>query len=103
MKIVPAVSGVPIRLTPERWTHVAIRHPEMAGQEGRVLGTIAAPDYVQEGDHGTLLAVKHYASTPLTSKHCVVVYREVAADDGFVVTAYFASRPAAWRNVVWKP
>jgi hypothetical protein len=75
----------------------------MVDQGQRILGTVSSPDYVQQGDAGTLLAVKHYAKTPLTEKDCVVVYREVGEDDGFVVTAYFASTPAGWRKTLWKP
>ena len=35
------------------------------------------------------MAVRFYATTPLTSKFLVVPYREVSAQDGFVLTAYF--------------
>lgn len=101
MKVVRAVSGVPIRLTRERWLHIAARHPEMKRETDRV-ETIASPDYVQAGDRGTLIAVKHYPRTPLTEKHLVVVYREIGRNDGFVVTAYLTSLPAAWRRIVWK-
>ena len=103
MKIVTSVAGVPIRLTPERVAHMVRRHPEMAGQEERVLETVATPDYVQLGDAGTLVAIKHYPSTPLTEKDCAVVYRELSGEDGFVVTAYFTSQPAQWRQIAWKP
>lgn len=30
----------------------------------------------------------------------VVVYRE-NGDDGFVVTAYYATKPAEWRETLW--
>lgn len=102
MKIVSSVSGIPIRLTPERSTHIESRHPEMSGQENRILETVSSPDYVQEGDTGTLIAVKHYPETPLTEKFCAVVYRELDEEDGFVVTAYFTTQPRE-RRIVWKP
>lgn len=102
MKIVLSVSGVPIRLTVERFGHIQSRHPEMRDQEERILKTVSAPDYAQEGEAGTLIAVKHYQQTPLTEKFCAVVYREVSEDDGFVMTAYFTSKPAEWRRIVWK-
>jgi hypothetical protein len=102
MKIVRSVNGVPIRLTEERFAHIAARHPEMADQEERILETLAAPDYVQEGDSGTMIAVKSYTKTPLSQKSCAVVYREVSDVDGFVVTAYFTSQAAAWRRVTWR-
>jgi hypothetical protein len=50
-----------------------------------------------------LIAIKHYSKTPLTEKYCAVVYREVTEDDGFVLTAYFTSKPSERRTTVWKP
>lgn len=102
MKIVKAVSGVPIRLTPERMAHIARRHPEMEEQEDRIMETLAEPDMIQEGDVGCAIALRHYAETPVTEKSCVVVYRETGPEDGFVLTAYFTGRPAAWRRILWK-
>ena len=102
MKIIRSIAGVPIRLTPERFGHIAARHPEMADQQDCILETVNQPDYVQEGDSGTLIAVKSYPKTPLSQKSCVVVYRELSDGDGFVVTAYFTSRPAVWRRIIWK-
>ncbi len=66
-------------------------------------GNVASPDLVQEGDSGTLIAVKAYPKTPLSQKSCVAVYREVNEENGFVLTASFTRRPASWRRVVWKP
>jgi hypothetical protein len=103
MKIVKSVAGVPIRLTPERLAHIEARHIEMRGEEQRILETAAEPDFVQQGDADTLIAIRHYEKTPLTQKYCSVVYRELDEEDGFVLTAYFTSRPAAWRKIVWKP
>ena len=57
---------------------------------------------IQGGDAGTLLAVRWLPTTPLTSKFCVVVYRETSAEDGFVVTAYLTRRTATTRSTVWK-
>lgn len=103
MKIIPSVSGIPIRLTAERFSHIERRHPEMAGQEARILETVSIPDYIQEGDSGTLIAVKHYSKTPLTEKFCAVVYKEINKEDGFIVTAYFTTKPAERRKITWKP
>ena len=102
MQVVKSVAGVPIRLTPERTEHIGRRHPEMTAESDRILEALSSPDYVQEGDSGTLIAVRHYPQTPLTEKHCCVVYRELTEEDGFILTAYFTNRPAEWRNVVWK-
>jgi hypothetical protein len=95
-------NGIPIRLTDERWSHIAQRHPEMINQRDQMLETLKEPDMIQEGDFGELLAVRFYPQTPLTSKFLVVAYREVSHDDGFILTAYFASRPSARRVMIWK-
>lgn len=63
---------------------------------------VSSPDMIQTGDAGTLLAVRHYPRTPLTEKFCVVAYKEIGHDDGFVLTAYFATEPNTRRNVLWK-
>jgi len=103
MFIVRSASGVPIRLTSERWEHITRRHVEMVRLREQVLRTITQPDFVQQGDEGTLLAVRRLTDAPLAGKFVVVVYREVGPDDGFVLTAYLTRRPAPWREIVWKP
>lgn len=95
-------NGVPIRLTEERWRHLAAQHPEMDGQRGKVLETLTGPDLVQEGDFGELLAIRRYTDTPLGEKFLVVVYREVSTEDGFIVTAYLTRRPSSRRETLWK-
>jgi len=102
MLIVLSRNGVPVRLTEERWEHIVHRHPEMDDQRERVLETVAEPDMIQQGDFGELLAVRSYPDTPLTSKFLVVAYQEVGPEDGFILTAYLASRPSARRVTIWK-
>lgn len=102
MKIVRSVNGVPIRLSAERLGHIERRHPEMKGEGDRILEVISDPDMIQTGDGGSLLAVRHYARTPLTEKLCVVVYKEIGSTDGFVLTAYFATNLNERRHVIWK-
>ena len=97
-----SIRGVPIRLTDERWQHILKRHVELVNERGRVLETVAEPDCIQLGDFGELLAIRYYDRTPLTSKHLVVAYREISPSDGFILTAYFSSRPSARRKVLWK-
>jgi len=53
-------------------------------QEG-VLETVSYPSQIQEGDYGTLMAIRFYPETPLTSKYLIAVYRETQPDDGFVL------------------
>jgi len=74
---------------------------EMNGQQERVVETLENPDILQEGDLGTLMAIRLFAQTPLTRKHLVVVYRELGDVDGFVLTAYFTNAPSRGRKTVW--
>jgi len=74
----------------------------MTNQKALVLETLGDPDLIQEGDLGTLLAIRFYPKSPLTRKHLVVVYKEVSKADGFVLTAYFTSAPSLRRVSVWK-
>jgi hypothetical protein len=102
MLFVRSRNRVAVRLTEERWQHITRRHPEMAKWREQVLDTVAQPDCVQAGDYGALLAVRWYAATPVGAKYLVVVYREVSAEDGFVLTAYFTGNPSAQRTTLWK-
>ena len=103
MIIVESRGKVPIRLTTERWAHIIAQHPEMATQRERVLETIKQPEMIQVGDFGELLAVRLYPQTPLTRKYLIVAYRETAANDGFILTAYLTRRPSTRRTILWKP
>jgi hypothetical protein len=99
---VTSVNGVAIRLTTERWQHILTGHPELAGERDRVLQSLEAPDLVQAGDFGELLAIRHWPVTALGSKFVVVACREVDRMDGFVLTAYLTRRPSRLRKVLWK-
>ncbi len=102
MIIVKSRNNVSLRLTNERWNHIAQRHPEMDGQKERVLETVTEPDLIQQGDFGELIAIKFYEKTPLTSKYLVTIYKEVVDTDGFIITAYYASKPSERRKTLWK-
>jgi hypothetical protein len=84
-------NGVWVRLSAERWQHIATEHPELAALRMAVLQAIADADHVLEGHAGELLAVHRLDS----SKVLVVAYREVEARDGFVITAFMTSRVTA--------
>ena len=103
MIIVKSKNNVPIRLTHERWYHIVERHPEMDEQKEKVLETLNTPDLVQDGDFGTLIALKFYPKTPLTTKYLAVIYKEIDETDGFILTAYFTNKPREGRNIIWKP
>jgi hypothetical protein len=91
-------SGLPIRLTGERWTHITEEHGELAGYHAQVLETIEAPERVLAGTGGELLATR----TQLDGKLLVVVYRELS-EDGFVITAFLTRRTSSLnrRKQVW--
>ena len=96
MQIVFSLNGVPIRLTNERWDHIIRRHPEMSRYKDNVLEAITQPDIIQQGDVGTLLAIKKEKV-----KYLVVVYKDVSNRDGFIITAYFSERLRR-RLILWK-
>lgn len=95
-------SGAWIRLSPERWTHIEQRYPELAGYRAEILTVLAEPDCLLEGDAGALMAVRQLESGPHAHKYLVVVYRQRTDEDGFVVTAYLARRLKAERRIVWR-
>jgi hypothetical protein len=101
MEIAYSKNGVPVRLTEDRWRHITGRHPEMRWQRARVMDTIAAPDLVQRGDYGALIAARYYNQPPGANLFVVAVYREVAERGGFVITAYLARRLSPRREVLW--
>lgn len=102
MIVVKSKNKIPIRLTTERWQHIIHRHPEMEDEKERVLETITNPQLTQEGDFGELIALRFYEKTPLTSKYLVTIYKEASETDGFIITAYFASKPSEKRRVLWR-
>ena len=100
MILIRSIENNAIRLTRKRLEHILLGHPELDGQTGKIVDTVQQPDFIQQGDHGTKLAIRLFPKTPLTQKYLVVVYREMI--DGFIVTAYFTSKPAQWRTILWK-
>jgi hypothetical protein len=97
MDIASSVNRVPIRLTDERWSHIVNNHDEMAGYYDDCLAVVENPDLVLAGTGGSLHAVKAYGRR----RYLVVVYRELSAADGFVITAYFV-RKINRRRVQWQ-
>jgi hypothetical protein len=48
-----SVEGKTIRLTAERWGHIAERHPELSGLSDLVMQAVAEPVRVLDGDAGS--------------------------------------------------
>jgi hypothetical protein len=94
-------NDVPIRLPQERWFHVTEEHSEMAGYYFEVIETVQEPQAVYAGKSGECLAVREVGQ----GKYVVVVYREVGASDGFVITAFLTKRKAQLerRQRLWPP
>lgn len=63
----------------------------MAGNLDSVIETLAEPSRIIQGQHGESLALRDYAHTTISRKTAVVVYRD--EPDGFVITAFFTSKP----------
>ena len=92
-----SIEGVPIRLTAERWFHIVENHDDLAGYYDEVLETIENPDMVLHGYGGSLIAARGCGRR----RYLMVVYQQVSTDDGFVITAYFASRLDR-KKAIWK-
>jgi len=90
---------VPIRLPEERWSHIENEHDDLAGLRDDVFHTVAEPDRILAGNEGELLAVREIEQ----GKWLVVVYNELSASDGFVITAYLTRRAGQLerRTQIW--
>lgn len=98
---VESCNHVRIRLTYERWAHVTEEHSELAGMRDEVLRAIEFPERVVAGNAGELFALRHIEPR----KVLVVVYKEIDAHDGFVITAFVTTRLKGLdrRPQVWPP
>ncbi len=61
-----------------------------------MLAAIENPDWIGRGYKGSLVAWKGYGR----DRYLTVIYKEVAMDDGFVITAFF-TRKVNKRNKLW--
>ncbi len=97
-----SISGKIIRLTLKQWFHIVESHDYMAGNVSKVIEAVNSPDYIVKGFKGELIALKHYSKTNIKEKHCVVVYKE--NKDGFIITAFFTSKPeiVRKRGLIWR-
>ncbi len=98
MDIAYSVNNIPVRLTAERWYHIVENHDDVAGHYDDVLETIENPELVLRGYKSALIAVRGAGR----GQYFCVVYREVAEDDGFVISAFF-THEIKKRHIVWQP
>jgi hypothetical protein len=95
-------NGVPIRLTSERWQHITLGHPEIADYYYEILDVIENPDIIYEGNNDAKIAVKQLQERE--DKFVVVIYKEVNANDSFVIRAYLSKKKQEFdkKTVLWK-
>ena len=94
--IVLSTNNVNVRLTLERWLHIAEYHRELENFQLEILLTIAEPDFVYcspTGAQPNFAAVKVFGrladyglATNLT-----VHYKELSKSSGFILTAFVIS------------
>lgn len=96
MRSALSVNGVPIRLTEERWEHIVGNKPYMYAYEDAILEAIERPTVVLQGYAGSLIAVRVFGGQSMLH----VVYKEMDANDGFVITAYISHKYNR-RHVIW--
>lgn len=94
--IVTSINNVNVRLTQERWLHIAEYHRELMNFQLEILLTIAEPDEVYcspTGAQPNFAAVKIFDR--LTdyglAKNLAVHYKELPASSGFILTAFVIS------------
>ena len=97
-KVISGFTGLPIRLTTERWQHILEEHPELEDKDSEILQAIEIPEKIYEGNNGELLAVREVEP----GKIIVVVYKE-DSPEGFVITAFYTRRIRSLerRKQVW--
>jgi hypothetical protein len=95
---VNSINNVPIRLTEERWEHILDGHEEFSYNEmDTILDAVENPEYILQGYQGTLVAVIVLGK----SGYLHVVYKEVSASDGFIITA--GIRPSMnKKKILWR-
>ena len=88
MDIVYSVNGVPIRMTAERWFHITLSHDDLNKYYEKILETVENPDCILAGYGGTYIAVRGMGK----KRYLCVIYKELAPEDGFIVSSYFTSQ-----------
>lgn len=97
LEVLYSVSGVPIRLTEERWDHIVNEHLYMTSYYEAMLEALEDPEYILRGHGRTFFAVE----TLGRRKYLYVLYKEVSRTDGFIITAYTDTRLDK-SKIVWR-
>ena len=100
---VTAYDGRKVRLSEVQWRHILFFHPEVDGEQGKIMEVVKKPGIVLEGATGdTRICYRFYPSTPVASKYLAVVVK-VLDGEGFIITSYFTERVrkglVLWRRI----
>lgn len=107
---VTSTNNIKVRLTSERWLHIAEYHKELANFQLEILLTIAQPDKLYHSPAGI---EQNYAAIKVfdrladygLAKNLTVHYKEPASSTGFILTAFVISdkklskRFRAWQRL----
>ena len=95
------VWGNTVTLTQERRRHLG-EHPEMRGQEDKLVETLLEPDVVvqSQSDETVRLFYRSYAGLAIGDKLLCLVAK-YTPDNAFVITGYFTDRVKRG-GVIWK-
>ncbi|MFQ6134257.1 MAG: hypothetical protein ACE5KU_00385 [Nitrososphaerales archaeon] len=91
--VVVSVSGVPVRLTEERWGHILEYHSELAKLLNQILLTVAEPDIVFRSPKDVkenFVAIRMFPELVQygLAEHLAVHCKEVSTEDGFILTVF---------------
>ena len=98
MGVAISKNGCKIRLTRERWNHIARNHIEMENYFNTTLKTVADPDLIVKGRKDELLALRK-----INQKYLAIIYKELKPT-GFIITAFITSKieQIKKRGVIWE-
>ncbi len=100
---VAAYDGKMVRLSEAQWRHILFFHPEVEGEQEKIMEVVKKPEVVLEGATRDMrVCYRFYPSTPVASKYLAVVVK-VLDGEGFIITSYFTERVrkgvVLWRRI----
>ena len=98
MEEITCVLGRKIKITRERYQHIALRHPELEGKENEIKKALSETDFVQESVYDKTVLL-YYRSKG--KKEYFVVVVKTLNNHGFIITSYIAN-VIKKGDIVWK-
>ncbi len=83
---VVAFDGTRVFLSPERWQHIVLRHPELKNEQNMILDAVAELNEAYVDSTGAVHVLK---GTGAVSDFLVVIYS--LNGEGYIRTAYYTS------------